>query len=256
MNPDGFELRRRCNSRGYDLNRNFPDQFIPNYNVNSKQAETDAVMKWSLTKPYVLSANFHGGSVVANYPYDGNAARISGRYSASPDDATFIRLAKAYSQAHSFMSRSSEFAGGITNGADWYVLYGGMQDWNYLFADTMEITVELSNIKFVAESTLSTEWNNNKNALIEYLKWVHRGVKGTVRDVDGSPVSSTVISLTDELARRDLRSVKVDSFGNYFKILAPGNYRLTASANGFNSVTQTIQVTEGLAVVQDFVLSR
>lgn len=27
INPDGFEARRRSNNNGYDLNRDFPDQF-------------------------------------------------------------------------------------------------------------------------------------------------------------------------------------------------------------------------------------
>jgi hypothetical protein len=255
MNPDGFELRRRSNSKGYDLNRNFPDQFVPNYNEQTKQAETDGVMKWSLSKPYVLSANFHGGSVVANYPYDGNEERMSGRYSASPDDAAFIRLAKAYSQAHSFMHKSLDFKGGITNGADWYVLYGGMQDWNYLYANTMEITVELSYVKFVSESTLATEWDNNKDALIQYMRWVHRGVKGLVTDERGNAITNAIINVYDEIAKKDLRSMKVaSSFGDYYKVLAPGTYSLIASANGYRSLNYTVQVSDGLATTRNFVL--
>ena len=80
-------------------------------------------MKWIQSRPYVLSANFHGGDVVANYPYDGNAQRASGRYTGAPDDALFVAISRTYAQNHAFMSRSSSFPGGITNGADWYVLF-------------------------------------------------------------------------------------------------------------------------------------
>ncbi len=57
----------------------------------------------------------------------------SGSYSASPDDQVFKLMATTYSYNHRKMHLSREFNQGITNGADWYVLYGGMQDWNCMW---------------------------------------------------------------------------------------------------------------------------
>ena len=64
--------------------------------------------------------------MVANYPWDGTQDRKT-HYSESPDDAAFIHLAKVYAEAHGRMANSEEFPGGITNGARWYPLWGGMQ---------------------------------------------------------------------------------------------------------------------------------
>lgn len=66
------------------------------------------------------------GAVVANYPWDGSQDKQT-RYSRSPDDATFVHLARTYANAHGSMHASKEFPQGITNGAAWYPLWGGLQ---------------------------------------------------------------------------------------------------------------------------------
>ena len=70
----------RLNANNIDLNRDFPDQFKPedkllrsqNELLQGRASETQAVMKWILDNPFVLSASLHGGAVVASYPYDGS----------------------------------------------------------------------------------------------------------------------------------------------------------------------------------------
>jgi len=112
MNPDGFAGAKhgdwqagRANAADVDLNRNFPGQFhgAP---VDPIQPETAALMKWSKEWRFSTSISLHGGSLVACYPFDNTASGRS-KYSATPDDATFIFMAKTYANAHPIMYKVS-----------------------------------------------------------------------------------------------------------------------------------------------------
>lgn len=129
MNPDGFEISQvgdcesvngRYNANGYDLNRNFPDLF--ENNTNPIQVETRAVMDWLATNSFVLSANFHGGSLVVNYPYDNyKDANDITKNNPSADDDVFKTMALNYSANNVAMRGSScgdSFPEGITNGGN------------------------------------------------------------------------------------------------------------------------------------------
>jgi carboxypeptidase D len=255
MNPDGFERRTRGNQNGVDLNRNFPDQFSsPENTKTGRQVEVVAVMDFVEEHNFVLSANFHGGAVVANYPYDGNSDYRSGAYTPSPDDEVFKILATTYSQKHRSMHNSREFSGGITNGADWYVLYGGMQDWNYVYNQgVFEITVELSDNKWPSASTLAGHWDDNREAMLSYMELVHSlGVRGIVTDSNGAPLAATI---TVEGNTRTIKSNP--SHGDYYRLLTPGTYTVTASAVGFGSVSQVVTISDDQVMQQvlNFVLT-
>ena len=96
-NPDGayrlggdttINNARRYNANGIDLNRNFPDRINDSNNtINGREIETQAMMQFCTKHNFSLSANFHGGAQVVNYPYDNGAS--SGTYVASPDDNWF-----------------------------------------------------------------------------------------------------------------------------------------------------------------------
>lgn len=76
---------------------NFPDQFEGEEKKLAK--ETQLVKDWIDRVPFVMSANLHGGSLVANYPYDNRPDQRS-LYSESPDDDIFRAMALTYSLNH------------------------------------------------------------------------------------------------------------------------------------------------------------
>ncbi|XP_037091577.1 carboxypeptidase D-like [Pollicipes pollicipes] len=278
LNPDGFEVAKpgdcvgsdkeagRTNANGVDLNRNFPDQFrtrpLNRQTITTgRQPETMAAMTWIINKPFVLSANLHGGSLVASYPFDDTPqpnVRQCCVESNSPDKALFRSLASIYADGHALMHRGDDFchtgerfAGGITNGAMWYDVPGGMQDFNYVFSNCMEITIELSCCKMPAESHLATEWKNNKEALLSFMEAVHMGVKGLVLDSDGKPIHGAYVSV-DSIAY----NVTTTERGEFWRLLLPGQYSLTASASGHQSMRASVVVTEGQTVRHVFRLPR
>ncbi|XP_064870000.1 carboxypeptidase M-like, partial [Oncorhynchus nerka] len=169
----------RFNKNGIDLNRNFPDAFSKKES-GMREMEVRAIMDWLKTESFVLSANLHGGAVVASYPYD-NSNGVSCRVDpVFPDNDVLIQLAKTYSYTHSQMHKettvhdSKDFKEGITNGYYWYPLPGGMQDYNYVWGQCPEITLELVLLwKFPPESDLPGLWDANQAALLAYMQQVH-----------------------------------------------------------------------------------
>lgn len=248
-NPDGFEnvnegscynSAGRENANKVDLNRNFPDKW-PVHETSGKniyenrEKETIALMNWIMGNKFVLSANLHGGAVVASYPYDDSIRhQIQNFYSATPDDKVFKHLATTYAKSHKTMEAGNHcgdsFNGGITNGAYWYDVPGGMQDFNYLHSNCFEITLELSCCKYPKAKELKKEWSNNRDALINYLAQVHMGVKGFVTDdskssinkeegIVGNPIQNAVVTV-----RGINHNVTSSHYGDYWRLLMPGKW--------------------------------
>ncbi len=271
MNPDGFEkaevgdcegVQGRPNANGVDLNRDFPDQFTNwnHFNLKNAQPETQSLMKWIYKYPFVLSANLHGGSVVASYPFDDGPSHIeSGSYSKTPDDDLFKHLASVYASNHPIMRTGNPrcgdgetFPSGITNGAHWYDVPGGMQDFNYLISNCFEITVELSCCKYPPASQLEREWNKNKESLLSFMEQIHKGIKGTVKDQNGIPIPKARVIVDGNL--HNITSIKN---GWYWRLLLPGEYTVKVFSKGYKANVKTgITVSSGDATRVDFVLER
>lgn len=60
----------RTTAMNLDLNRNFPDFLGAPLNPSTRAPETSAIMEWLDRIPFVLSANYHGGTFLINIPFD------------------------------------------------------------------------------------------------------------------------------------------------------------------------------------------
>eukprot|EP00096_Caligus_rogercresseyi_P007380 TRINITY_DN2522_c0_g1_i1.p1 TRINITY_DN2522_c0_g1~~TRINITY_DN2522_c0_g1_i1.p1 ORF type:complete len:485 (-),score=130.93 TRINITY_DN2522_c0_g1_i1:115-1569(-) len=242
-NPDGFARASEgsCEGGGYpevrynegrvDLNRDFPTWKEVNSTdlTTGRQPETLALMSFIMDHPFVLSANFHDGAVLVNYPWDdyhSTDTRTWVGLNKAPDHEVFYRLSTTYSFNHGSMRNPDSctkwgvMENGVTNGADWYPVIGGMQDFNYLFSNALEVTMELSCCKYPRSKVLLKEWDKNREALISYIEQVHSGLKGLVTDSSGARIPGATLQFRSPASKEPIgKDVKASEDGEFWKIL-------------------------------------
>lgn len=217
MNPDGSDLKQRANAKWTDLNRNFPDMTRDTESSpNGRQPETQHIMKFQSERQFALSANFHGGTVVANYPWDS-------KYDAHPLKDLVIEISQGYSNLNPAMRSSGEFHGGITNGAQWYIVRGGMQDWSYVWHNDLQITVELSDKKWPPYHEIPGFYRDNRDSLVYFMSEIHRGAGFKIAR---KGITGTVAIKQIGGAGRDLGSYAFRG-SEFYKVLPEGEYQFT-----------------------------
>ncbi|UCD62698.1 MAG: carboxypeptidase regulatory-like domain-containing protein [Candidatus Zixiibacteriota bacterium] len=259
-NPDGTYITGnssvsgavRYNANGIDLNRNFPDPDEGDHpDGNAWQPETVVMMDFAAQHRFVISANFHGGAEVLNYPWDTWPRRHA-------DDTWLQSICRTYAdtaQAYSPDGYLDDLDNGITNGWDWYTISGGRQDFMTYWHGCREVTIEISRIKLVSGSSLPYYWDYNKVALLQYLRQSLFGIRGVVTDSQsGQPVAATLTVLNHDV---DSSQVYTDPVvGDYHRMLAPGTYDLEFTAEGYWPYpVEDVTVTDGGIVYVDIFLT-
>jgi hypothetical protein len=244
-NPDGtyngsdFIISpTRNNANGYDLNRNFPDPDIQHF---VRQKETLDMMKFLTEHRFVLSANFHSGEEVVNYPWDKWPTLHA-------DEEWFYTICRDWADTvHSYSPDGymDYLDNGVTRGYDWYPVYGGRQDFVTYTLSGREITVELDRDFITATSGLDDLWEYNRRSLLGYLENALYGVHGQVSDALTGDRVSAKISI--EGYDKDNSYVYSDTLSGYFtRFLAPGSYDLIFTADGYmDTIIKNIIVVSG-----------
>ncbi|KAM9841764.1 adipocyte enhancer-binding protein 1 [Aulostomus maculatus] len=268
--PDLNSILWGADDRGW-VPRIVPNHHIPlpeNFLNGSLAVETKAIISWMERNPFVLGANLQGGEKLVAYPFDMQRPPVSltdsrrwrmnaemneetwariqrqneGALRETPDDAMFRWLAMSY--AHSHLTMTETYRGschgddvtggqGITNRAYWNPVVGSMNDFSYLHTNCFELSIFLGCDKFPHESELPLEWENNREALLSFIEQVHRGIKGVVRDMEGTPLSNATVTV--EGIHHDVRTA---AGGDYWRLLNPGEYKVTAKADGYTPQTR------------------
>ena len=257
-NPDGTYFLSdtsvagavRFNAAQVDLNRDFPDIRNNNWAGMNRQAETEAMMNFMKEIRPALSAGFHGGVEVVNYPWD-TWSRLHA------DDSWYRSISRAYADTVHHYSENGYMTfqdNGITNGYAWYSVYGGRQDYVNCLLHGREVTIELSNDKMPAEDKLDVYWNYNKKSLLQYSGRALTGIAGDVNDsLTGLPVKAQIRMVQHD---RDSSFVLSSSPAGFYSRLAnEGSYLLQFEAPGYQTERHEVLVSDGLLTMLNIKLS-
>ena len=150
----------RNNARDSDLNRGFPDwahlgRTDYSERLCGRQAEVEAVMEWINNNNFLLSASYHDGWSMVIFPWDDSPACTPTDNAVCSEDSVFYALAKTYAVHHAFMDSGhcpchpEPLPLGNYRDEELEVVEGGMQDYNYMFAGCLELTVEVGGAKTI-----------------------------------------------------------------------------------------------------------
>jgi hypothetical protein len=189
----------------------------------------------------VISANFHAGAELVNYPWD----RWLSIYHA--DNDWFNDISRAYADtAHVYSEPGymSDLDDGVTRGSVWYVVYGGRQDFVTQELHGREVTIELDYAHITPASQLPILWENNWRSLLGYLENALYGIYGTILDSQSyAPVGAKVFIHGHD---KDSSQVYSDPLtGTFVRMLSSGTWPLTFSSQGYRDTTVSVLVYPG-----------
>lgn len=260
-NPDGTYAAgdasvagaTRYNAHSVDLNRNFPNILSGDHpDGNTWQPETQIMMNVAQSQQFTLSANFHGGAEVLNYPWDTWTSSVN----RSPDDAYWQRICREFVDTvhmHSPAEYMTYLDNGITNGGDWYIVYGSRQDYMGHYAGCREITIEMSNTKLVPAAALPDLWAYTCRSLFNYIRQATFGIQGVITDeTSGNPLKAKVTIVGHDRDNSEVFSTALS--GDYYRPIEAGTFNVEFSAAGYAPQVLSATANYNEATIQNVAL--
>jgi len=251
-NPDGtyhggnssVNGATRYNANGVDMNRNYADPHGSAHpDGNPYAQETEWFMQFAQDNNFVMGANYHGGAEVMNYPWDNT-------YTLHADDAWYQLISHEYADLCHVQSSSymTDYNNGITNGAQWYMIGGGRQDYMNGYAECRELTIECSNTKCPSGSQMPNFWNINKNSIFAFVNQCLNGIHGTVVDAESkAPIGGATITIVGHDDQYATVSTQLPG-GDFHRPIKGGTYNVRVSKNGYQTYETQVTVADGEAV--------
>lgn len=251
-NPDGtykggnntVNSAQRYNGHNIDLNRNYKDYYQGAHpDGNSYEDETVWTMAMGDENLFTMSANYHGGAEVMNYPwdavYDDHADKDWYEYVCTE----YVQIAR---QTYSSYMKDT-YQDGVTNGAAWYVITGSRQDYMNAYGQCREVTVECSTTKTPNASSLPNFWNYNHNSMLAFMEQCRNGVHGVVRDDDtGQPIEGVKVTVLNHDSETSF--VTTHSVGDFHRPIKGGSYTFEFRKSGYCTETVDVTITDGQRV--------
>ncbi|HTW90782.1 MAG TPA: M14 family zinc carboxypeptidase [bacterium] len=240
VNVDGFVLNQRENANGIDLNRDYGYRWSGMGNSPSpfSQPETRLIRQHDLDNNISMEFAYHSAASYVNYLWDNHPAD-------PPDSGLIQALAQQYAD--------STYGSGTTrltpiNGYSWYEVDGSCQDASFGLFGNLAYTIETK--QPTAQAQIDSICVANRRALLGMIQAADHGISGLVRDsATGTPLFARIS--VDSPLRWDCYANT--GLGYYHKPLPPGEYTLTAHAQGYLPQTVTgVVVTTGVAANANF----
>ena len=243
----------RGNYHGVDLNRSFPLAGQNPAKDDVDEPEVQSMMQFMSAHDFTLAANLHGGAEVFNYPWDIWTSWQHAHADASWWEYVGRRFADTCQHYHStYMTEEND---GITEGGDWYVITGSMQDYHNWYLGTRHVTIEVCDSKVLSTNYVPSYWNYAYHSFLNFIGEANHGIHGTVTDsLTGEPLEALVY-----IANHDLDHSYVETsmpHGDYHRPIKAGQYSVTYSAEGYLPKTIVTQIADGQLLVQNVQLAQ